>query len=423
MVEPSVPVSIPDDAVYNALNSIYHKKVSPDKDLDPTLFNAIWSGYNKATDKGISDSNAPSPADDFRAALKYNNAVFSAFKVHRLQHDVAAQLLDSNGNLKPFKQWLNDVQPIASHQCKNWFKAEYSMAVTRAHQAADWQQFEREKDILPNLEWLPSTAVHPDTEHSAYVGTILPIDDSFWNIHHPGDHWGCLCSLTSTDKPCTARPKDTDPPQPGLDNNPGKDAKLFSDTHPYIASAAEGAQKAVDKTIRALDLPQNYTEDNTYGKRLLVSKTADKTEVAENKRAAKALVASFSKMVVKINPHVIADSHKNPEYTINGLTADRKGIMSENGVTSGFKKAIAQGCKSVVIDLDMNMKNSNIRTDVLAQKIYGRHADFESGTVSSCYIIYNDKAVLVDGSVFKSNDKAGIKDKIAGIINKIAKQN
>lgn len=56
-------------------------------------------------------------------------------------------------------------------------------------------------------------------------------------------------------------------------------------------NAAKGADAAVEKAVFALDLPQNYTEDKTYGKRFLVSKTTDKTEVEENTRAARALVA------------------------------------------------------------------------------------------------------------------------------------
>jgi len=144
--------------------------------------------------------------------------------------------------------------------------------------------------------------------------------------------------------------KTNDDPQPGLDNNPGKDAKLFADSHPYIANAAKGAWEAVKEIVNTLDLPQNYAEDKTYGKRFLVSKVADKTELVENTRAARALVASFKDMRINITPHLIADGHKNPEYTINGLTADRKGIMSEKGITSAFKKAIEHGCLSVVID-------------------------------------------------------------------------
>lgn len=174
--------------------------------------------------------------------MRHNNAVFAAFKTHRMQNDMAAQLLDSNGNLKPFEQWKNDVQSIASHQCRSWLETEYNTAVLRAHQAADWQQFLQEADVLPNLKWMPSTSPNPGADHMPFWGTILPIDDPFWDQHRPGDRWNCKCSLTSTDEPTTPvpsvavsqQPKNT--PQKGLENNPGKDAAIFSNKHPYFPS-------------------------------------------------------------------------------------------------------------------------------------------------------------------------------------------
>ncbi|MCB6967339.1 phage head morphogenesis protein, partial [Phocaeicola dorei] len=77
-------------------------------------------------------------------------------------------------------------------------------AVIRAHQAADWRQFEREKDVLPNLKWMPSTSIHPGADHRIFWGTIRPIDDPFWNEHKPGDRWNCKCTLSSTDEAPTA---------------------------------------------------------------------------------------------------------------------------------------------------------------------------------------------------------------------------
>lgn len=221
---------------------------------------------NKATKKGFKKSKVTDPDDDFRNAVMRNNAVFSAFKVHRMQNDMARLLLDSDGNLKPFEQWKNEVMPIASHQVGAWLRTEYDTAVIRAHQAADWQQFEREKDVLPNLRWMPSTSITPGADHKRFWGTVRPIDDAFWSEHRPGDRWNCKCSLSSTDDPVTPVPDATpqDKPQPGLDNNPGKDGKLFSDNHPYQKEAHKGAKKAVDKLTSRIDemvaeMPDNLT--------------------------------------------------------------------------------------------------------------------------------------------------------------------
>lgn len=231
-------------------------------DIEINLFNEICDRINEAARKGLDESGTVDPDDDFRTAILRNNEVFVAFKVHRMQNDMARLLLDSNGNLKPFEQWRKEVMPIASHQVGQWLRTEYNTAVLRAHQAADWQQFEREKDVLPNLRWMPSTSVNPGKDHMVFWGTVRPIDDPFWNEHRPGDRWNCKCDLSSTDDPVTEIPDFTrkDNPHPGLDNNPGKDGKLFSDTHPYIANAYPGAKKAVERLMGKLDAVREAEE-------------------------------------------------------------------------------------------------------------------------------------------------------------------
>lgn len=245
-----------EEVLRRALLNIYSRDFHPATEIEINLFNEIWAKMDKAAKEGFSKSKAITPDEDFRNAILRNNAVFSAFKVHRMQNDMARLLLDSNGILKPFDKWVQEVLPIASHQVRHWLRTEYDTAVIRAHQAADWQQFLRERDILPNLKWLPSTSIHPGADHRPFWNTIRPIDDTFWNIHRPGDRWNCKCDLTATDEEPTPLPEDEDDknkPQPGLDNNPGKDGKLFSDNHPYQAEAHKGAKKAVDKLMARID--------------------------------------------------------------------------------------------------------------------------------------------------------------------------
>jgi hypothetical protein len=113
---------------------------------------------------------------------------------------------------------------------------------------------------------MPSTSLHPGADHRLFWGTIRPIEDAFWNEHRPGDRWNCKCSLSSTDEEPTLLPE-SDPaskPQAGLENNPGKDAKLFSDKHPYQSEAHAGAKKAVDRLTERInemidEMPDNLT--------------------------------------------------------------------------------------------------------------------------------------------------------------------
>ena len=231
-------VTISDDIIAAALRNIYRRDFNPATDIEPNLFNAVAESLGQAVTAAV-PSGSPLGEDPFFHALRHSTDVFSAFKVHRAQNDMAARLLDSNGNLKPFEQWKQEVLPIADHQCHNWLETEYNTAVLRARQAANWQQFQAEKDILPNLKWLPSTSPNPGADHRPFWNTILPIDHPFWNEHRPGDRWNCKCDLTSTDEPATSVPSGSpagNDPQPGLKDNPGKSQAVFSDDHPYFPS-------------------------------------------------------------------------------------------------------------------------------------------------------------------------------------------
>lgn len=196
--------------------------------------------FNMAAATGISDAmddGTEEPDDAFLQAIKTNNEVFAAFRTHRMQNDIAKRMVDDKGELKSFSQFARDVRPYTDHQNRQWLRTEYNTAVIRAHQAADWRQFEAEKDVLPNLEWMPSTSPNPGKDHQTYWGTILPIDHPFWDQHRPGDRWNCKCSLRNTDVEPTPVPESgtgNDEPNRGLENNPGKDGKLFSDKHPYM---------------------------------------------------------------------------------------------------------------------------------------------------------------------------------------------
>jgi hypothetical protein len=95
-----------------------------------------------------------------------------------------------------------------------------------------------------------------------------------------------------------------------------------------------------------------------------------------------------------INAHTIELGHKTPEYTIDSHLGDRKGIMSEKGVTAGFKSAKKQGCKIVVIDLDEHIWQ--VRPFELSKYISRRKADFVNGLMEACYIVFDGEAVVVN---------------------------
>lgn len=208
------------------------------------MWREVLRVLNEATVSGLLQSKNSVPSvlghrDSFLAALRHSNEVFAAFKVHSMSERMAARLLNPDGTLKPFRQWADDVKSISSHYVGAWLRTEYDTALIRAHNAADWQQFIRDADVMPNLRWMPTTSPKPESSHRAFWERklTLPVSDPFWNEHHPGDRWNCKCSLEQTDDPATPELKaefSGEAPQPGLTNNPGKDGHTFSQDHPYF---------------------------------------------------------------------------------------------------------------------------------------------------------------------------------------------
>ena len=244
-IKPMVSSSIIDaflQKIYNGFDTA--------SSIEATMWREVLRVINEGTVEGLAQANTPPTHEQaFYANLRHSNEVFAAFKVHTMGNEMAAKLLDSDGHLKPFNQWVQEVSSISSHQVGSWLQTEYDTSVIRAHAAADWQEFERNKDIMPNLRWCPTTAPEPEVAHRAFwlAKLNLPVDDPFWTQHHPGDHWNCKCTLEQNNDPIVRlngltanKPNEPNmpikptPPQRGLENNPGKDGHTFSDNHPYF---------------------------------------------------------------------------------------------------------------------------------------------------------------------------------------------
>nr|DAI46026.1 MAG TPA: minor capsid component [Caudoviricetes sp.] len=370
----------------------------------------------------------PRHNDEFLNAIRHSNEVFAAFKVHAMGKAMANKLYDEGGQLKPFKQWLNDVQNISSHHVGAWLRTEYNTSVLRAHAAADWQEFVRNKDVMPNLRWMPTTSPDAEASHRSYweEKLTLPVDHPFWEKHHPQDRWNCKCRLEATDEPVSPDDLVEDMPAPqlqrGLDNNPGKDGHLINDTHPYFPESCarcpyykpRGAKNRLKAAFSNHKkdcfncpyinekLPNGYRQDEKYKERLLISNTADSKDLDSNVKVSRSLLSSFPEMTIKVRPHVLERGVSNPELEINGMLADNKMINGEKGVTAAFKKAIKQGCQVVVIDLDARLKRLN--PFELTKYVHRREADFINETIKECYVVFKGKAVKITPNTQNRNE-------------------
>lgn len=376
-------------------------------------------------------------SDLMKSRLTESNYIFSGLKTFHELNEAFPSLLDEKGKRKPFERFLNDVQTIDKTYNDNYLRAEYNFAQASAGMAQRWEQFAEDgDDYLLQYRTANDSKVRP--EHAELHGITLPAEDSFWDEYFPPNGWNCRCTVVQVLKSRyeqTPHPEAMERGERALMKdtkrmfhfNPGKTGKSFPDYNPYTISRcttcdlaklnlASGVTDnelcAACQLIRQCSIVERFIPDKEYGDRLLVSACADKTEVDANTRAAKVLLDSFPDMKMRILPHILKDRKKNPEYEINGLIADRKGIKGEHGISDGFRRAKEQECSAVVIDLDMNMEGRPLKSNHLAKYIDWRRADFENDTILECYVIYRGKAIKID----KTHDS---RDKIQNEIEKL----
>ena len=239
------------------------------KEVEPQAWREVLRIINEASVEGLIDSGHETHEQSFLRELRHSNEVFSAFKCHSMGTQMQKRLFDEEGKLRSYEDWKKSIAPIASHQVGSWLRTEYDTAILRAHQASDWQEFERNRDVLPNLRWMPTTSPSPEAVHETFwaSGLTLPVDDPFWKDNHPANRWNCKCSLEATDAPSTGWEKSPNMPkaQQGLEENP-RHGHTFSDKHPYFPSNCstcpfnKGAKKGL-KGILSRTFQARQTKD------------------------------------------------------------------------------------------------------------------------------------------------------------------
>lgn len=392
-----------DRYVKKAIRDLYRKQVDPKREADPALFEGILQNFNKAVDASVNSKKH----GGFAHELRTNNEVYSAFRSHRMGRDMAAKMLDEDGKLKSFTKFREDVKPIADHHVKHWLETEYNTAVRRAHLAEKWKTYEDDRDIFPNLRWVESWAVQKDKEHFDFRNTIAPVNDPFWDAHRPGDRWGCKCGLEQTDEetniPVSAGGKGGDP-SPGLEENPAKTNRLFSDKGPFFPSSCAScpfasmlqAAKETDLTaakkkdcyncpaakqvIEKAKRPETWNTIETKAGRVRVSSLHGKNEMQENVEIASHLA---NKHKHEIDLLAKSDENKNADAYNHTLQCKQEFKRNVAGTANSIDTAIRYG-KDQADDIVLDIR-SDIPEGALSNAIKKRVK--RSSNVKSIWII------------------------------------
>jgi len=293
------------------------------EEIPEELFQATYKHLSEGIDVGYGEVKTP---DDAMMVyqLKNNVAVFSAFKSNHYGSTMRALLVDENDKKRTwgeFKKVANEIDPKYNQL---WLAAEYNMATRQARSAEQWQNFKRDQDTYPNLEYMPSRSAEPRDAHTKLYGTIAPIDHPFWSTALPPNGWGCKCWVKQTREPSNVSDEDTPEPIPGIEGNAGKTGRVFSASHAFVTAVKKEDKAGVLKALNEYHSKQNDIIEYKIGKNAItIPANAHQDDLIQNVRFLTPFVKKY-KEDYALRSHVETGikGDTNPELQKGKSTGD-----------------------------------------------------------------------------------------------------
>jgi SPP1 gp7 family putative phage head morphogenesis protein len=297
------------------------------------------------------------------------------------------ELLYKDGQLRSYQDFKAEVLKVNKRYNRNYLQAEHQTARQAGHHGRNWQEFQKDKDLFPNLEYRTVADERVREEHSVLHKIIKPIDDPFWDTYYPPNGWRCRCYVVqTTDDPTEDTPSD-ESVKPEFRVNVGKTGTVYSEKHPFFAiasSAGKEVQNAFE--LSKLHAPYGNVYKSKKGATVQVSPFVDQHDFEDNFNTAKKM--ADNNIPVKIRPHIILQGYKNPEYEIDKKMADRKSQKGKN-VSSNIRAAKKQGAKIIVFEIHDDFPYSLNRFKSLLK---GHLKHYKEGTFDEVIVI-KDKVV------------------------------
>jgi SPP1 gp7 family putative phage head morphogenesis protein len=254
-----------DKQIDNLFKSIYEGLITVDnlpEDLYFAIANYVKRGLYEGFGGTLADFEFGGTDYELLNELRTNTYLFSGAKTYQQVREFSSFVGDS----KTFKDFYEQAQKTYEQYNVDWAKAEYNTAIGQAQSAKAWAGFEENKELFPLLRYSAVMDANTSDICRPLDGIIRPVDDPFWNVHAPLNHFNCRCLLEKIDKyegakqSSDARIKQAAKEMDGkMDDtfkmNPGKDGYIFSPAHPYF-EVAKG-DKALARNNFNLPIPKN----------------------------------------------------------------------------------------------------------------------------------------------------------------------
>jgi len=241
------------------LNQIYNGKTPSNKVLETTgktLAQQVQNSYGNIT------PDLTTPDAEMLVRLTRDVWQFSAAKNYQQMRDLTLALRDENGTLREWNDFKEAAEKLGEKYNVTWMRSEYDNAIAGAQNAARWTEYEKNADIMPNLQYQTVGDGSVRESHQLLNGIVRPMKDSFWNTNYPPNGWGCRCEALQVPNDEKVTPKEQIPQTPiapMFRTNLAKQGLIFPKGHPYYTGIP---QSELRKAI--LHLPPENTYVNVF---------------------------------------------------------------------------------------------------------------------------------------------------------------
>lgn len=307
--------------------------------------------------------------------LRYNTAVFDAFKSNKEIKEAYKLLTWEDGTPRTWAEFRRDALRIAEKYNQRWLQTEFNDAHTSARAAEKWQTIIKDADLYPNLRYVAIQDERTRRSHADLNGYVIPIDHPFWRKYYPPNDHGCRCSVQQTDDPVKLPPGEPTIPQK-FENNAGITAQIWNDEHPYYSAMTEYEKDKIHYFVRQNIRPaeevlkawdeysgkgaewkrQYFNGDNggwlvTHARRRKAADVSKNELIKYQKEATMCRV--FAKNGYRIEHLPETPGISSSDISINGIAAELKRVKNHNNILREAIKAVKkQGAKEVLFQLD-----------------------------------------------------------------------
>lgn len=158
--------------------------------------------------------------------LKESNYVFSGIKVFHELNEAFPSMVDDKGEIRPFEDFLNDVQKVNNTYNGSYLRTEYNFARQSSLAAAQWKNYEKDGNRY-NLQYRTAYDDRVRTSHRKLEGITLPITSKFWDDYFPPNGWNCRCTVVQVRKDKYAESDERTAIDLGSQATAGKHQEMF----------------------------------------------------------------------------------------------------------------------------------------------------------------------------------------------------